>query len=256
MKNVRRTVAVALLAAALTVGPAWANPAAEPGGQVFAAIAGVVALGGLVTAGVIYALYKLYWSKNPRFVREDVTITLEAERAGVDGFYRFHNPGDKPRTLRLRYPFARGPQLGEPGNVVVRDEAGAALPFTWEHKQIAFDVTIPPQGDAVVEVSYEQPCRGGNFTYIVTTTRRWRRPIDVAHFVVEAPAALAPIKSSYEFEETAAGEDSVRYEFRRENFYPDVDLHLYWERADPYAGSAAPESGDDPAAEPNIKTAP
>jgi hypothetical protein len=177
------------------------------------------------------------------FTGEEVKITLAPPRATVEGTYRFYNPDDEPRTLKLRYPFARGPGLGEPENVAVHDAEGLAVPFSWKRRDIAFEVTIPAQTEAEVSVAYEQACTGSEFTYILTTTRDWQRPIDKAAFAIEVPPQLAPLKGSYELEEVASREGVVRYELRREDFYPDVDLVLHWERPDFYFGSTALEGG-------------
>jgi len=176
------------------------------------------------------------------FTGEEVTITLEPERARVAGVYRFHNPAEKPQTLKLRYPFARGPEFGEPENVVVRDVAGTSLPYRWQRGDVEFDLAVPPRAEARVSVSYEQDCYADKFTYILTSAREWGRPIDEVAYVVEAPYQLAPVECPYKLEEAAAREVLVRYELRRENFYPDVDLTLRWRRPDFYFGSTALES--------------
>ncbi len=178
------------------------------------------------------------------FAGEEVTITLEPERARVAGVYRFHNPGTEPETLKVRYPFATGPEFGDPENVVVADAAGTALSYGWQRGDVEFELTVPPGGEACVSVSYEQDCYADKFTYILTSTREWRRPIDEVAFVVEAPYQLAPMECPYKLEEAAAREGLVRYEFRRENFYPDVDLTLHWRRPDFYFGSTALESDE------------
>jgi hypothetical protein len=179
------------------------------------------------------------------FTGEEVTITLEPERARVAGVYRFANAGEEPQTLKLRYPFARGPEFGDPENVVVRDAAGTSLPYRWQRGDVEFDLAVPPRGEARVSVSYEQDCYADKFTYILASMREWRRPIDEAAFVVEAPYQLAPVECPYKLEKSAAREGLVRYELRRENFYPDVDLTLRWRRPDFYFGSTALESDAD-----------
>jgi len=242
MTSVCRTAAALLVATALATAPAAANPAAEPELAVIAYVAPIAILGGLVGGFITYALYKRYAAHRPTFAGEEVTIALAPDRARVTGVYRFHNPGDKPRTLKLRYPFARGPELGEPENVVVRDAAGAEMSYTWQRHDVAFEIEVPPRAEAVVTVSFEQGCRGDEFTYILASTRSWQRPIDEASFAVVAPVQLAPVDCSYEWEEAPAAEGLVRYEFRRESFYPDVDLNLRWRRPDFYFGSTALEA--------------
>lgn len=173
------------------------------------------------------------------FTGEEVTITVAPPRATVAGTYRFYNAGDEPLTLALRYPFARGPDLGEPENVVVRDADGQTLPLSRKRHDVAFELTVPPRTEAEVSVAYEQACTGCEFTYVLVTTRDWPRPVEKAAFVIEVPPQLAPLKGSYELEEVPGREGVVRYELHREDFYPDVDLVLHWERPDFYFGSTA-----------------
>jgi hypothetical protein len=237
-----RAAAVVAMGVAVAAVPAAGNPYAEEEIAVLAYVAPIAILGGLTVGFVIYKLYKWRAAGQPTFVGEEVTITLGPERARVTGVYRFHNPGDKPQTLKLRYPFARGPELGEPENISVRDGDGADVPFSWKRHHLAFEVIIPPQTEAEVLVAYEQRCLGCEFTYILTSTRSWRRPIEEATFAVEVPPQLAPLEGSYQLEEVASSEGGVRYELRREDFYPDVDLTLRWERPDFYFGSTALEA--------------
>jgi hypothetical protein len=178
-----------------------------------------------------------------QFRGEEVTITIAPPQATVEGTYRFYNGDDEPYILKLKYPFARGPELGEPENVSVRDASGEELPFSWTHHRIAFEVVIPPQAEAEVFIVYEQPCRGCEYKYILASTRDWQRPIAEATYAVDVPPQLAPVEGSYELEEVASPREGVvRYELRREDFYPDVDLTLRWKRPDFYFGSTALEA--------------
>lgn len=240
MKMLLRWGVVAAVAASTAAVPAAANPAPpEPNPESSAAaVIATVAVAGAAAAFAAYMLYRHAEAREPYFAAEDVTIMLSPTRAKVEGVYRFRNPGEETQTLKLRYPFARGPALGEPENVVVRDAEGRDVPFSWKRRDVAFEVTVPPRGEAEVAVSYEQNLRGDEFTYVLTSTRRWRRPLENASFAVEVPSQLAPVVSSYELRETASREGVVRYELRRDGFYPDVDLNLRWGRAD--SGVALP----------------
>lgn len=177
------------------------------------------------------------------FTGENVTITIAPPTAKVEGAYTFYNAGDEAEKLELNYPFPRGPGLGEPENISVRDAEGGDIPFSWKRHDVAFELTVPPQSEAVVSVAYEQRFDGCEYKYILTSTRDWQRPIGKAVFAVEVPPQLAPVEGSYELEEVPAREGVVRYELRRDDFYPDVDFVLHWKRPDFYFGSATLEGG-------------
>ncbi|UCH78208.1 MAG: hypothetical protein JSU81_10870 [Candidatus Coatesbacteria bacterium] len=199
--------------------------------RIIAALAAAVAVGAAAAGATA------------QFRGEEVTITIAPPKVTVEGKYRFYNGDDEPCTLELKYPFARGPELGEPENVSVRDAAGENLPFSWKYHRITFEVVIPPQAEAEFSVLYEQPCRGCEYKYVLATTRNWQRPIAEATYAVDVPRQLAPLEGSYRLEEVASSREGVvRYELRREDFYPDVDLVLRWERPDFYFGSTALEA--------------
>lgn len=242
MRGITKTVIAAAAAVALATAPAAANPAPEPEVVVAAYVAPIAILGGLAGGFIAYTLYKRYAASRPSFAGEDVTIKLAPDRAYVTGVYRFYNPGDKARSLKLRYPFARGPEVGDPENVAVRGGAGEDISFSWKRHDVAFEVEVPAHSEAAVTVSFEQPCSGCEYTYILTSTRNWGRPIDEARFAVVVPVQMVPVDCSYEWEEVPAAEGLARYEFSREDFYPDIDLRLRWKRPDFYFGSTALET--------------
>jgi len=245
MRGITKALIAATTAVALAAVPAAANPIPEPETTAAAVWIPVLVVGGAVAGVVTYFMYKRHVASRPSFAGEEVTIKLAPDRAYVTGVYRFRNPGDKPRPLKLRYPFARGPEVGEPENISVRDAEGGDIPFSWKRHDVAFEVTVPARGEAAVTVSFEQACRGCEYTYILTSTRNWGRPIDEARFAVVAPVQLAPVDCPYEWEEVPAAEGLVRYEMRRDDFYPDIDLRLRWKRPDFYFGSTALEGDAD-----------
>jgi hypothetical protein len=171
--------------------------------------------------------------------REEVTVTLAPPRAHVAGTYTFSNAGDEADKLKVYYPFPVGPGLGKPENISVRAEGGGEVPFSWEWREVAFEVTVPAGGEAAVSVAYEQPCEGCEYKYILASKRDWGRPVGEAVYAVEVPPQLTPLESSYTLEEVPVREGVVRYELRRDDFYPDVDLVLRWKRPDFYFGSTA-----------------
>lgn len=226
-KSLSRAAAAFLVAFAAAASPACGNPI-NTGGQAAAAIIGIAALAGGLTAGVFYVLYKLRWEKKAEFAAEEVTIRLEPGVARVDGVYRFHNPRDAEVALDLSYPFAEGDGVAEPAKVVVSNDVGADVPYRRKKGKINFGVKIKPHADAAVRVSFEQGCRGREFTYILTSGRSWGRPLKEARFVVEAPASFGPLASTYPLERLSNEGAVVRYGFARENFSPERELTISW----------------------------
>jgi hypothetical protein len=238
VERVKRTAIALLVAAALTSAPAAANPVEEPpeenesrtGETIF-----FTALGATAAAATTVLVYSLLSERGARtgctFTDEEVTITLSPDRVQTRGTYTFFNPADDETKLTLAYPFAAGNGLGPVENVGVYDEAGSNIPFAWGNGKISFDVAVPAGGRADVAVSFEQRCAADNFTYILTTTRQWPKPLERAQFVVEAPTSLGPVASTYPLERLAYDGAVVKYGFTRENFRPEKELTLSWKPA-------------------------
>jgi hypothetical protein len=242
MRGITKAIVAATAAVAVAAAPAAGNPIEEDETSAAAVWIPVLVVGGAAAGVAAYFFYKRHAASRPTFAGEEVTIKLAPDRAYVTGVYRFRNPGEKTRSLKLRYPFARGPEVGEPENISVRDGAGRDVPFSWKRHDVAFEVEVPARGETAVTVSFEQACSGCEYTYILTSTRNWRRPIDEARFAVVVPVQMAPVNCPYDWEEVPAAESLVRYEFAREDFYPDIDLTLRWKRPDFYFGSTALEA--------------
>jgi hypothetical protein len=199
----------------------------------------------LVAATVAAAMAAVPAAAKAVFTGEDVSITVAPPLAKVEGKYTFSNAGDEADTLEVDYPFPRGPDLGKPDKISVRDAEGGDIPFSWKRHVIVFEIVVPARSEAVVSVAFEQSCEGCEYEYVVASKRGWQRPIAEATYAVVAPVQLAPVDCPYEWEEVPAAEGLVRYEFSREDFYPDVDLVVRWKRPDFYFGSTALE-GDAP----------
>ena len=236
MGNVNRTVIALLVAVALTSAPAVANPMPPPqepdntGDFVF--LGAVVAIGMAATAIFAYTLLSRRGDATScTFAAEEVTITLTPGKARVRGTYTFYNGGGEDASLTVAYPFAAGEALGPAENVAVCDGAGRDVPFARADGKVSFDVAVPAGGRADVVVAFEQPCSAHSFTYILTTTRAWGRPLESARFVVEAPPSFGPVASTYPLEPLADDGAIIKYGFTRENFYPEEELTLSWQPA-------------------------
>jgi hypothetical protein len=74
---------------------------------------------------------------------------------------------------------------------------------------------------------YRQRLRANAARYIVTSTRKWQRPIDRAQFCVTAPAGL-DVKLSYGPDSTVRRDSLVDYWYTSVKFWPDKDVVVTW----------------------------
>lgn len=222
-----------IVAAVVAAAPAVGNPIPPPhepdttGDTIF--FGAVAAMAGVAAFLIVHSLLTSRdEATSCTFAAKEVTIALSPDQARVRGVYTFRNDGDEDASLAVTYPFAASEALGPAENVAVSDGAGLDVPFAWVDGMISFDVEVPAGGRADVVVTFEQRCTADRFTYIVTTAREWGRPLDSARFVVETPATLGPVVSTYPLERLADDGAVVRYAFNTENFYPEEELTLSW----------------------------
>lgn len=168
-----------------------------------------------------------------RLAEENVDIHLSAGRVRVSAEYVFQNDADEEKTLELRYPFGRGWGVEPAANVAVTDGAGAEIPLAWKKKEITFGVTVSAKSRANVVVKYEQPVSGKTFTYPLGKDRFWGFAGAHTAFTVTAPPAFGDISSSYPLKKVSAKGDAAGYVFVRDDFYPQMNFTITWEKSPP-----------------------
>jgi hypothetical protein len=166
-----------------------------------------------------------------KLAEENVNILLSAGRVRVSAEYVFQNDGDKDKVFALRYPFGRGRGVGPAKDVTVKDPAGAEIPFERKNKSMNFDVTVPAKTKTTVAVTYEQPVSGTHFTYFLGKDRFWGLDGAFTTFSVTAPAAFGTVTSTYPLKRVSAEAGATGYVFVRDDFYPQMNFALTWEKA-------------------------
>jgi hypothetical protein len=167
-----------------------------------------------------------------KFVREHVRVEPADGRTRVVGIYSFRNDSDSACGVGMRYPFPidRGhlyPMLIR----VCEERSGGTEPMGFVHEEagVAWQLRFAPREEKVVRVEYVQEIREKRAIYIVTTTRQWMRPIDVAEFEFRVPASLEGVRLSFEPDCSEAVGDTTVFRMTRREFMPDSDLTVTWE---------------------------
>ena len=228
MNRVARIGAAGAVLFAVGTGEARANPIPAPPWYENPVVLGAAVAGGVgIAALVVWALVSDRSAASDRvaFSEEDVTVRLEPTSALVTGRYAFHATGAAPARMAIRYPFPADPHLGAIRDVTVLDPTGRALPWAWHGDAVEFEVPLQPEATTRVTVSYRQ-AHDGTFSYLLTSTGRWGRPLDRARFVVEVPYALGEPSSTYDLGPVQPLGDLLRYETTRWRFMPDRELTL------------------------------
>jgi len=167
-----------------------------------------------------------------RFYHERVTVEPSERRTRVVGIYDFRNESDAPADVTIRYPFPVDRHHLYPFLVRVHEEvAGAMEPlgFIRVDPDIAWRLSFAPREQKRVRVEYVQEIRERRAVYIVTTTRGWGRPIELAEFEFRVPASLRGVTLSIEPDTVESRGDTVVYRIALTDFMPDSELVLSWD---------------------------
>jgi len=88
---------------------------------------------------------------------------------------------------------------------------------------------LPPSGSQTLRLRYEQRLTGRRAAYLVTTARRWRRPLRRADFVIRVPAAWRGVALSYPPDRDTVQGSLRILRFSRRGFVPKKELVVTWD---------------------------
>jgi hypothetical protein len=166
------------------------------------------------------------------FYREYVVIEPSEYACRVNGLYYMRNLTDRPLELGIEYPFPVGGPNKYPFQIFVddvTDEGETPMGFIPEADAVRFTLRFEPEQERAFRVRYAQQVKGGRATYIVTTTKRWQRPIERAEFEIRIPAELQNPTISMEPDRVEVRGDTTFYYVLETDFYPDEDIIVSWE---------------------------
>jgi hypothetical protein len=189
-------------------------------GIIFGVVAGSI---------LIYRLidYLLHPSKI-EFESEDISIKLSPGWANIDGSYIFINPEDKDRVINIFYPFYIDDGIEHPNKISVIFE-GNIIDYEWEGMEgITFKIKISAYGRRELKVSFSQQCKENRFVYILTTTKKWGKPLISAKYSIHTDNDIGDITVPYEFSRSSETDGSNLYTMSVNNFMPEKDLIIKW----------------------------
>jgi hypothetical protein len=162
-----------------------------------------------------------------RFRSERIKLFVQEYTLRVEGTYDFANPDSIPHEQALYYPFPLDDLHPRVTEIVVRS-GDSTIPTRRGEDGVGFAVSIPAGDSVAVSVSYEQLCLDNSGCYILTTTARWKAPLERADFEIHVPNGIGLEWVAYEADTVVARKGSRVYEFSRRDFQPDRDLCLRW----------------------------
>jgi hypothetical protein len=177
------------------------------------------------------------------FAREEITMDVRPGTLEVRGMYHFTCSAKEPLVASVFYPFPldsthlypdsielRTPNDAAPLTLALsqREREGVRVSFVRQDSGVAFRMRFRPETEDSFFAYYRQPLKTNSATYIVTTTRKWKRPIDLARFRVTVPASFKDVRLTFKADSVAKSDRTVTYFFARKKFYPDRDVTVTW----------------------------
>jgi len=172
------------------------------------------------------------------FDRETIRILVAGETVRVTGTYVFTNRSPTARVQDLYYPFPVDSMHPFPHDIAVH--AADSVSFRTVESGILFSIDVPPDGEATVDVIYEQRCLDNTACYILTSTAAWQRPLEAADFEITVPDSLNLAWTAYRVDRVDVVAGARIHRIARTHFMPEKDLCLRWERLSRDATGKAP----------------
>jgi hypothetical protein len=167
-----------------------------------------------------------------RFYREYVTVEPSATRTTVTALYYFRNDSDESTTVGILYPFPIDRNHLYPFQTKVWEERHGCfepIGFVRAETDVKWTMSFTPREEKLIKVRYVQEIRKHRAIYIVTTTKLWEQPIEIAEFEFRIPVSFEGVELSFIPDRTESHGDTVVHYKRYTDFFPDEDLTVSWD---------------------------
>jgi hypothetical protein len=139
------------------------------------------------------------------------------------GMYHFTCSSKQALVASMFYPFRLDSTHLYPDSIEIRQHG-----FQRQDSGASFRMRFQAGAEDSFFAYYRQPLKTNSATYIVTTTRKWKRPIDLARFRVTVPASFKDVALTYRPDSVVTSDSTMSYFFARKRFYPDKDVTVTW----------------------------
>jgi len=164
------------------------------------------------------------------FVEEEITIELTDSTISITGLYYYHNPGKQDRNISLMYPFPQNKYYGKAENVFAFElnEPYKDVLAQANERAATVRLSIEANRQKTLCIGYSQKLHGNRAEYIVSTTRGWDKPLNIANFELIVPVQLKIDSLAYIPYDTLVGVGKMHYYFREEDFWPKNEFVIFY----------------------------
>lgn len=155
------------------------------------------------------------------FYAEKIYIELGLIEVRVTGEYFFENTTQTVKFVKFFYPFPVDSFHYYP-DIILLD-----FSYDKDTNGIYFVMKMEPGKKNSFKITYCQKLKKRYFRYITTTTRKWKKPIGNAEFLIIAPRNFN-LKINYSINKAEFYRDKQYCSIIKKNFFPEQDLIIEW----------------------------
>lgn len=197
-----------------------------------------------LTLGFCYVSYNFFkhHKKLPvtsvLFDKEDVYLKINKNEMEVKGTFEYQNTTDEKLKMKLFFPFSKPFTESIKGlslySVDLNSSKEKLIEYTVDGNKILFDLVIKPKERIELKIHYKEVLTENKAEYIITTIKKWNRPVSEAVFTVQLSSDIESPRFSFEDnlveKSYIEGTNDVIYKFILHDLYPDKEFQITWDK--------------------------
>lgn len=166
------------------------------------------------------------------FIQEDISFSIQDSFFCVDGIYYICNVTNKPVNNILFYPFPVDGLYGIVDSVLIYNLTDTIPLEIIKRKEngFSFKISLEPFRVGKYKIFYRQKLNGNKAEYILTTTKYWGKPLQIANFKLHIPNHIKIDSLSFEPDSIYVNQDINKYFWQMIDFMPDKNFIIIFDR--------------------------
>jgi hypothetical protein len=160
------------------------------------------------------------------FFKEELVFTLDSSFFSVNGDYFFRNPSNSDLNFRIFYPVSKTSGYSAIDTILIYDVTKPDHPLRVEIKDsvASFSLSFLPFSEKCVKIYYKQHHNGSRARYILLTTQKWQKPLELAKYSLITSKNISISHFSISPDRSEDFGETRLYFWNRQQFMPDRDF--------------------------------
>jgi len=165
------------------------------------------------------------------FYKEYITIEIRRGSVEINGVYQLRNNEGFDQKMILSYPFPLDSLYVEVSHVyafeTVNDSTVNRL-IAKSEKGAMVGINVAAGSEKTLYIGYIQKLKGNKAEYILTTTKKWNKPLERSQLELIVPVDYLVEHISYQPVDTIVSEGKIHYFIQKSNFMPERNLVVWF----------------------------